>query len=157
MYFAGEHLSHHHTWIAGALESAWETVADVIGSTAQLGPLGLAVPVEVDSLEGIELPSVSVPVSPSDVSDDDDDDDDDDEVDNAALIDARGWEQAGQVGDLLFGTTREQAIGFNTQWSSGHASLNSALLYPLTRLGIEQPMRLGVEHALLQGAYVGSV
>ena len=160
VYFAGEHLSHHHTWIAGALESAWQTVADVVGSTAQLGPLGFTVPVEVDSLEGIELPvPIPVPVSPSEVSDDDDDDDDD-EVDNAALIDARGWEQAGQVGELIFGTTREQAIGFNTQWSSGHASLNlssTALLYPLTRLGIEQPMRLGVEHALLNGPYVGSV
>ncbi|KAI0285581.1 hypothetical protein BC826DRAFT_1093616 [Russula brevipes] len=37
VYFAGEHLSRHHTWIAGALESAWETVSSIIGPTAQLG------------------------------------------------------------------------------------------------------------------------
>jgi monoamine oxidase len=150
VYFAGEHLSHHHTWIAGALESAWETVADIVGSTAQLGPLGFDVPVEVDSMEGIELPASS------------DSDDDDDEV---ALIDARGWEQASPVGDLIFGS-HEQAFGFNAQWNSitqgrGRASLNmsstTALLYPLAHLGIEPPMRLGVELALLPGPYVGSV
>jgi monoamine oxidase len=150
VYFAGEHLSHHHTWIAGALESAWETVADIVGSTAQLGPLGFDVPLEVDSVEGIELPASC------------DSDDDDDDV---ALIDARGWEQASPVGDLIFGS-HEQAFGFNAQWNSitqargGRASLNmssTALLYPLAHLGIEPPMRLGVELALLPGPYVGSV
>jgi hypothetical protein len=43
VYFAGEHLSRHHTWIAGALESAWETVSSIIGPTAQLGPLDVVV------------------------------------------------------------------------------------------------------------------
>jgi hypothetical protein len=38
IYFAGEHLSRHHTWIAGALESAWETVSDIIGPIPKLGP-----------------------------------------------------------------------------------------------------------------------
>ncbi len=36
--FAGEHLSRHHTWIAGALESAWETVSNIIGPIPKLGP-----------------------------------------------------------------------------------------------------------------------
>jgi len=31
IFFAGEHLSRHHTWIAGAVESAWETVCTIIG------------------------------------------------------------------------------------------------------------------------------
>ncbi len=38
IYFAGEHLSRHHTWIAGALESAWETVSNIIGPIPKLGP-----------------------------------------------------------------------------------------------------------------------
>ena len=151
VYFAGEHLSHHHTWIAGALESAWETVADIIGSTAQLGPLESGAPVEeVDQLDGIESEC---------------DGDGADLVDSAALIDARGWEQASTVGDLTFGP-HEQAIGFNTQWDPiteghGHGNLDlpsTALLYPpLAGLGIEPSMRLSVELALLPGPYFASV
>ena len=38
IYFAGEHLSRHHTWIAGALESAWETISNIIGPIPKLGP-----------------------------------------------------------------------------------------------------------------------
>ncbi|KAF8486869.1 hypothetical protein DFH94DRAFT_4544 [Russula ochroleuca] len=38
IYFAGEHLSRHHTWIAGALESAWETTCNIIGPIPKLGP-----------------------------------------------------------------------------------------------------------------------
>ncbi len=152
VYFAGEHLSHHHTWIAGALESAWETVADIVGSTAQLGPLESKAPVEVDPLDGIEH-SVS-----SDISDPE-------SADSATLIDARGWEQASPVGDLIFGP-HEQAMGFDNQWDiitedSRRRSLNmtsTPLLYPpITGLGIERPMRLGVELALIPGPCVGSV
>lgn len=32
IYFAGEHLSRHHTWIAGALDSALQTTAEILGS-----------------------------------------------------------------------------------------------------------------------------
>lgn len=38
IHFAGEHLSRHHTWIAGALESAWETISNIIGPIPKLGP-----------------------------------------------------------------------------------------------------------------------
>lgn len=38
VYFAGEHLSRHHTWIAGALESALETVCAITGPMSKLGP-----------------------------------------------------------------------------------------------------------------------
>ena len=31
IYFAGEHLSRHHTWIAGAIESAMETTKEMLG------------------------------------------------------------------------------------------------------------------------------
>ncbi|KAH8988376.1 flavin-containing amine oxidoreductase-domain containing protein [Lactarius akahatsu] len=147
VYFAGEHLSHHHTWIAGALESAWETVADIIGSTAQLGPLESSVPEEVDALDGIEYSVSSGSSDP--VSED-----------SAALIDACGWEQASPVGGVVF-SPPEQAIGFNTQWSPIAEPLNmtpTPLLYPpLAGLGIERPMRLGVELALIPGPCVGSV
>lgn len=157
VFFAGEHLSHHHTWIAGALESAWETVADVVGPTAQLGPLEGGAPVEVDPLEGIkhaEPPSAADADSatPSD-------------------SDAPGWEQqqAGPAGDLVLSPReRERAIGFNAaQWNaitegSGRGNLNvtsaAALLYPLGGLGIEPPMRLGgVELALIPCPSMGRV
>ncbi|KAI0041012.1 hypothetical protein FA95DRAFT_1611342 [Auriscalpium vulgare] len=35
IYFAGEHLSRHHTWISGALDSALYTVRQVLGKTVQ--------------------------------------------------------------------------------------------------------------------------
>ena len=38
VHFAGEHLSRHHTWIAGALESALETVCAIVGPMPKLGP-----------------------------------------------------------------------------------------------------------------------
>ncbi|KAH8807993.1 putative flavin-containing amine oxidase [Xylogone sp. PMI_703] len=34
IYFAGEHLSRHHTWIAGAIDSALYTVANILGKPA---------------------------------------------------------------------------------------------------------------------------
>jgi monoamine oxidase len=55
VYFAGEHLSRHHTWIAGALESAWETVSSIIGPTAQLGPLDVAVDDSFVSVSKMEV------------------------------------------------------------------------------------------------------
>jgi monoamine oxidase len=151
VYFAGEHLSHHHTWIAGALESAWVTVADIIGPTAQLGSLEFEEPVEVDPLDGIEY-SVSS-----------DDGSDLMSVDSATLIDAPGWEQTSPVGDLIFGPHEQlETIGFNAQWDSitegGNLNMTSpSLLYPLAGLGIEPPMGLGVELALTPGPYVGGV
>ena len=38
IFFAGEHLSRHHTWIAGAVESAWETICNMIGPIPKLSP-----------------------------------------------------------------------------------------------------------------------
>ncbi|KAA1478689.1 amine oxidase [Dentipellis sp. KUC8613] len=32
IFFAGEHLSRHHTWISGAIESALQSVRDIVGS-----------------------------------------------------------------------------------------------------------------------------
>jgi len=55
IYFAGEHLSRHHTWIAGALESAWETVSNIVGPIVQLGPSAIQ-PVGVEQRNGIKRP-----------------------------------------------------------------------------------------------------
>ena len=56
IYFAGEHLSRHHTWIAGALESAWETVSSIImGPLPHLGPSGVE-SVEVERKDVIKRP-----------------------------------------------------------------------------------------------------
>jgi monoamine oxidase len=38
IFFAGEHLSRHHTWIAGALESGHQAVCDMIGYVPPLQP-----------------------------------------------------------------------------------------------------------------------
>ncbi|KAH9177715.1 flavin-containing amine oxidoreductase-domain containing protein [Lactarius sanguifluus] len=38
IFFAGEHLSRHHTWISGALESGHQAVRDMIGDVPPLGP-----------------------------------------------------------------------------------------------------------------------
>ena len=65
VYFAGEHLSRHHTWIAGALESAWETVSDIIGPTPQLRPTAADAPVEIDPHDGVKYP---VPADGSDTA-----------------------------------------------------------------------------------------
>ncbi|KAI9441304.1 amine oxidase [Lactarius indigo] len=41
IFFAGEHLSRHHTWITGALESAHQAVCDMIGGVPPLkAPVG---------------------------------------------------------------------------------------------------------------------
>jgi len=49
IYFAGEHLSRHHTWVAGAVESAWETVSAIVGGPIpQLGPDSFHSTVEVE-------------------------------------------------------------------------------------------------------------
>ncbi|CAF9918063.1 MAG: hypothetical protein HETSPECPRED_003650 [Heterodermia speciosa] len=37
VYFAGEHLSRHHTWMAGAIDSALETVASLLGRQDMAG------------------------------------------------------------------------------------------------------------------------
>jgi len=56
IYFAGEHLSRHHTWIAGALESAWETVSNIInGPLPHLGPSGVE-SVEVERKDLVKRP-----------------------------------------------------------------------------------------------------
>ena len=141
VYFAGEHLSHHHTWIAGALESAWVTVADIVGSTKQLGaPINSgALMLEVDPLQGVEH------------DEEEEEEEEEEEADSAALIDAPGWEQASSVGELVFSPHDEQTIGFNSQWDTiaeDHMS-PTALLYP----AIEPSMGL----ALLSGPYVASV
>ncbi|KAI9465781.1 putative L-amino acid oxidase [Lactarius psammicola] len=38
IFFAGEHLSRHHTWITGALESGHQAVCQMIGHVPPLGP-----------------------------------------------------------------------------------------------------------------------
>ena len=55
IYFAGEHLSRHHTWISGALESAWETVSSIMGPLPHLGPSGVE-SVEVERNDVIKRP-----------------------------------------------------------------------------------------------------
>jgi len=55
IYFAGEHLSRRHTWIAGALESAWEAVSSITGPLPPLGSSGVE-SVEVERKDVIKRP-----------------------------------------------------------------------------------------------------
>ena len=60
IHFAGEHLSRHHTWIAGALESAWETVSNIIGPQPHLDSSGVeSVEVEVERKDITKRPVLS--------------------------------------------------------------------------------------------------
>ncbi|KAF5532972.1 amino acid oxidase [Fusarium napiforme] len=43
IFFAGEHLSRHHTWIAGAVESAWRTTAELLGYPVQEETVDMAI------------------------------------------------------------------------------------------------------------------
>jgi len=65
IYFSGEHLSRHHTWIAGALESAWETVSTIIGPIPQLGPASFHSSVEVEPKKRPVLAIIPEPVTVS--------------------------------------------------------------------------------------------
>ena len=58
IYFAGEHLSRRHTWIAGALESAWETVSSIIGPLPHLGSPGVE-SVKVERNDVIKRPMLT--------------------------------------------------------------------------------------------------
>lgn len=40
VHFAGEHLRRHHTWVGGAIDSAQETVAKLLGCPDLAGPEG---------------------------------------------------------------------------------------------------------------------
>ncbi|KAK0710633.1 hypothetical protein B0H67DRAFT_554743 [Lasiosphaeris hirsuta] len=60
IYFAGEHLSFHHTWIAGAAHSALDVVRDIL-KTPQLPPLGPLTPVHLsEPVHGVP-PGVKAP------------------------------------------------------------------------------------------------
>ncbi|KAI0296979.1 hypothetical protein B0F90DRAFT_1669642 [Multifurca ochricompacta] len=105
VYFAGEHLSRHHTWIAGALESAWETVSNIIGPTPQLCPSEVEVGslVEIDPQDGIRRPVSTDDAAPV-------------LGDDASPMGVRGGgEQANFSIDFIL-RLHEPPFGFDTQW-----------------------------------------
>lgn len=61
IYFAGEHLSRHHTWIAGAIESAMETTKDILGlkNLSGLGDESLPAEVQIQKKEEKSKPNMS--------------------------------------------------------------------------------------------------
>jgi Flavin containing amine oxidoreductase len=135
IYFAGEHLSRHHTWIAGALESAWETVSNIIGPTPQLTAI------EVDANDDIKHPvSTNGSVTESSV-----------------LVGPRGGERKTSNIDFFVLRLYEQPFGFDAQWRSVLAVSGPAnhdrppsTSYPLD-LAFDPSMRLGVEVARIPG------
>jgi monoamine oxidase len=138
IYFAGEHLSRHHTWIAGALESAWETVSDIIGPTPQLSA-DVDVLVDIDPHDDDKLAILA--------------DDDSPITESAVLLDAYGREQKTSFIFRLY----EQPFMFDAQWrpvlefsGTTHPDETSNTPYPLD-FGFESSMRLGVEVARIPG------
>ncbi|KAH9969386.1 hypothetical protein BGW80DRAFT_631485 [Lactifluus volemus] len=139
IYFAGEHLSRHHTWIAGALESAWETVSDIIGPTPQLSAV-VDAPVDIDPHDddkhAILADDAESPITESTV-----------------FVDAYSREQMTSFILRLY----EQPFIFDAQWKpilefsgTSHPDETSNTPYPLD-CGFESSMRLGVEVARIPG------
>ncbi|RDW87633.1 amine oxidase-11 [Coleophoma crateriformis] len=58
VFFAGEHLSRHHTWIAGALDSALTTVREILND-GDLRPLGREIVPGMEGLAKKNIPSTS--------------------------------------------------------------------------------------------------
>jgi monoamine oxidase len=139
IYFAGEHLSRHHTWIAGALESAWETVSDIIGPTPQLSAV-VDAPVDIDPHDDDKHAVLT-------------DDAESLITESAILVDAYGREQKTSFILRLY----EQPFRFDAQWrpvlefsGTSNPGDTSSTPYPLD-LGFESSMRLGVEVSRIPG------
>jgi monoamine oxidase len=143
IYFAGEHLSRHHTWIAGALESAWETVSNIIGLTPQLGAIEVDAPVKRDPHDDVKSP-VSTDGSETAISE------------KALLLGPhRRGEKTSDI-DFVF-RLYKQPFDFGTQWRAALAFTSpskchnpSKTSYPLDP-GFEPSMRRGVEVPRITG------
>ncbi|KAI0263267.1 hypothetical protein BC834DRAFT_325985 [Gloeopeniophorella convolvens] len=143
VHFAGEHLSYHHTWIAGALESARETVSAIIGQPVpQLGPFETSAALDASASE--VLAAAQGP--------------------NAAAPPARGCEpeHAGPNIDFVF-RPHEKLLAMNPKYGwkpvQGGARVakgGAAGPIPLD-LGSDPAARLGVELARLPGPHGAKV
>ncbi|KAI9465780.1 hypothetical protein BJY52DRAFT_1220524 [Lactarius psammicola] len=113
IFFAGEHLSRHHTWIAGALESGHKAVCDMIGHVPILMPFS---PIEGQRPD--QHPHIDPTRPPTDI-----------ELDRGVpiLLGSRGDDATPKV-EYLF-TPHEPLFRFGHGWSVSEGS--SAQAFPL--------------------------
>ncbi|KAI0300499.1 flavin-containing amine oxidoreductase-domain containing protein [Multifurca ochricompacta] len=139
IYFAGEHLSYHHTWIAGALESGHKAVCDMIGKVSPLkGLLRTGHPEQYPH----HIPKLDPTLPPEEA-----------ELDYGAplLLGSRGDEATPDV-EYQF-SPHEPLFKFNDGWAkSDH---DSAAKFPLD-LGGDPRHAIGVEITHLAGPGAGS-
>ena len=132
IFFAGEHLSRHHTWIAGALESGHNAVCQMIGPVLPLMPFS---PIREHHPD--QLPQFDPKLPPTDT-----------ELDRGApiLLGSRGDEATPEV-EYRF-TPHEPLFRFGHGWSAIEGS--SAPGFPL-HLGGDARHPIGVELTDLPG------
>jgi monoamine oxidase len=132
IFFAGEHLSRHHTWIAGALESGHNAVCQMIGSVPPLVPFS-----PIGEQHPDQLPQIDPKLPPTDI-----------ELDRGApiLLGSRGDEATPEV-EYRF-TPHEPLFRFGHGWSVIEGS--SAPGFPL-HLGGDARHPIGVELTDLPG------
>ncbi len=132
IFFAGEHLSRHHTWIAGALESGHNAVCDMIGHVPPLMPFS-----PIGGQHPDQLPQIDPKQPPTDI-----------ELDRGApiLLGSRGDDATPKV-EYRF-TPHEPLFRFGHGWSVNEG--NSAPAFPL-HLGGDAHHPIGVELTDLAG------
>jgi Flavin containing amine oxidoreductase len=128
IFFAGEHLSHHHTWIAGACQSTHKAVCDMIG--------------EVPPLKGFQPDGYSIPAFDPTVPPNKH------ELDHGAplLLGSRGDEATPNV-EYQF-NSNEPLFKFRNGWAG--SDRDSTASFPLN-LGIDSRHPIGVELTPLAG------
>lgn len=133
IFFAGEHLSRHHTWITGALESGHQAVCDMIGNVPRLKPWRS----RIEGQHPDQFPHIDPKLPPTEI-----------EVDRGApiFLGCRGDEATPEV-DYHF-TPHEPLFRTGHGWP-GHEG-SSASTFPL-HLGGDPRHPIGVELTDLSG------
>lgn len=138
IFFAGEHLSYHHTWIAGACESAHKAVCDMIGEVPPLRPIYFFFRDHEQQPFGHGRLSATAPPT-------------EEELEHGAplLLGSRGDDVTPKVSYQF--TPHEPLFEFGRGWSQSNQ--NSAAAFPL-HLGGDSHGTIGCEFTTLSGPAV---
>ena len=135
VFFAGEHLSHRHTWIAGACESAHKAVCDMIGEVPPLKPKSFFFLGHDQEPFGHGRLSPTAPPT-------------EEELDHGAplMLGSRGDDVTPKMPYQF--TPREPLFMFERGWTKSNQ--NSAAAFPL-HLGGDSGCTIGCEFSALSG------
>ena len=134
IFFAGEHLSRHHAWITGALESAHHAVCQMIGNVPPLAPWGPYVGAEPNKPPGPLIDPKRPPTS--------------DELECGAPIHLGSWGNEATPKVKYRFTPNEPLFRFGDGWAEGEST--SVEKFPL-HLGGDARHPIGVELTSLSG------